>query len=424
MGNGWLAEVGADPRQRAREIAHAHAAFVATRELPAAEAGLREVVARSWQRSSDARVDVDRHPPVTLSGVELGAYRAGHPLTRVIDVLRQLVGSAAEDGEHLMAVADADGRLLWVEGNREARSRAARINFVEGALWDEAHAGTNAPGTALALDHEVQIFASEHFRHPVQAWTCAAAPIHDPVSGRILGVIDVTGGNIVANPHSLALVRAAARAAEAELWLPRPRTPGDSAVRVQALGRSEGLLRLDGQRIQLSRRHTELLVMLMVHQQGLAGEELAELLYADGTCPTTLRAELTRLRRIVGDLLASRPYRLTAPVGGDFLEVAAALRGGGLAAAVSGYRGPLLPGSEAPGVCVQREWLDTQLRAAVLSCPDPAPVRAWAEHGGFHDLQVWEWLAGIAPRHSPDRAVASARARQLREDYGLPDPGR
>ena len=431
MGNGWLAEVGADPRQRAREISRAHAAFVATRELPAAGAGLREVVARSWQRSSEARVDLDRDPPVTLSGAELSAYRADHPLTRVIEVLRQLVGTAAEDGEHLMAVADAEGRLLWVEGNRESRSRAARINFVEGALWDEAHAGTNAPGTALALDHEVQIFASEHFRHPVQAWTCAAAPIHDPVSGRILGVIDVTGGNIVANPHSLALVRAAARAAEAELWVPRPRAVGDGAVRLQArvearveaLGRSEGLLRLDGQRIQLSRRHTELLVMLMVHQQGLNGGELAELLYGEGACPTTLRAELTRLRRIVGDLLASRPYRLTTPVGGDFLEVAAALRGGGLAAAVAGYEGPLLPGSEAPGVCVQREWLDTQLRAAVLNCPEPAPVRAWAERGGFHDLQVWEWLVGIAPRHSPDRAVAAARARQLRADYGLPETG-
>ncbi len=83
-----------------------------------------------------------------------------------------------------MAVSDAAGRLLWVEGHAGALRRAERMNFVEGAAWDEAHAGTNAPGTALALDHEVQIFATEHFRHTVQDWTCAAAPIHDAETGR------------------------------------------------------------------------------------------------------------------------------------------------------------------------------------------------------------------------------------------------
>jgi transcriptional regulator of acetoin/glycerol metabolism len=85
-------------------------------------------------------------------------------------VLRQLVGTAADDGDHLMAVSDAAGRLLWVEGHRVARARAEKMNFIEGAWWDEAHAGTNAPGTALALDHEVQIFATEHFLSSVSVF--------------------------------------------------------------------------------------------------------------------------------------------------------------------------------------------------------------------------------------------------------------
>jgi transcriptional regulator of acetoin/glycerol metabolism len=91
------------------------------------------------------------------------------------------------------------------------------MNFVAGARWDESHAGTNAPGTALALDHSVQIFAAEHFSRLVQPWTCVAAPIHDPRTGRPLGAVDITGGDHVANPHSLALVQATARAAEALL---------------------------------------------------------------------------------------------------------------------------------------------------------------------------------------------------------------
>jgi hypothetical protein len=409
-GNGWLAQVGADPQARAREIAHAHSAFVSAPALAACTgSGLREVVAQSWLRSHDARVDQSVDPPVTLTDGDLAAYRDAHPLARVIGVLRQIVGSAADDGDHLMAVSDASGRLLWVEG-------ASRINFVEGALWDEAHAGTNAPGTALALDHEVQIFATEHFRQPVQAWTCAAAPIHDPATGRILGVIDVTGGDIVANPHSLALVRAAARACEAALWLPRT----TAALRLRALGPHEGMLSLaDGAELRLTRRHAEILIMLTLRQDGLTGDQLSSLLYDIAPSPTTLRVELTRLRRIVGDLLASRPYRLTAPLGADFLDVAAALHRDDLPAALAAYSGPLLPSSEAPAVRDHRRWLDTRLRAAVLASTRSDAVRTWAEGPGFYDLQVWERLVAVAPPGSPRQGLALARTRQLRADWGL-----
>ena len=57
------------------------------------------------------------------------------------------------------------------------------MNFAVGALWSEGGAGTNAIGTALAADHAVQVFAAEHFNEVVQAWTCAAAPVHDPDTG-------------------------------------------------------------------------------------------------------------------------------------------------------------------------------------------------------------------------------------------------
>jgi hypothetical protein len=63
----------------------------------------------------------------------------------------------------------------------------------------------------------VQIFATEHFNEVVQAWTCSAAPVHDPDTGELLGVIDLTGllGNV--HPHSLAVAMAAARAVETHL---------------------------------------------------------------------------------------------------------------------------------------------------------------------------------------------------------------
>ena len=83
-----------------------------------------------------------------------------------------------------MVVSDADGTLLWLEGAPRVRLAAANsMNFAVGALWSEGGAGTNAIGTALAADHAVQVFAAEHFNEVVQAWTCAAAPVHDPDTG-------------------------------------------------------------------------------------------------------------------------------------------------------------------------------------------------------------------------------------------------
>ena len=397
-----------------------------TGQPPASPGGdLRDVVKRSWLRSVEARVDPDGNPPVILADADLAAYRAGHPLATVMGVLRQLVGAPADDGEHLMAVSDAAGRLLWVEGHRGERRRAEAMNFVEGAAWDEDHAGTNAPGTALALDRAVQIFSAEHFRHPVQEWTCAAAPIHDPATGQMLGVIDVTGGDVVAHPHSLALVQAAARAAEAELgwhrdrktglWLPGGVVPD----RLELLGRDEGLLHLGGRRVRLNRRHSEVVFLLLTHPPGMSGEQLADALYGDFADPATVRVEMTRLRRVIGDLLESRPYRLACPVPTDYLEVAAALHRGDTGAALDGYVGPLLPRSEAPGVITRRRWLEAQLRSAVLAASDPHLLLGWAERFGFDDLALWERLVTVLPAGSASGALAAVRVAELRADYGL-----
>ena len=118
-------------------------------------------------------------------------------------------GTPTVDGDRLYTLS-ADGTLLWVEGDPVARGKAEKMNFAPGADWSERGAGTNAPGTALALDREIQIRGSEHFSRIVQPWSCTAAPVHDPSSGALLGAIDLTGGASVASPQTLALVRAIA----------------------------------------------------------------------------------------------------------------------------------------------------------------------------------------------------------------------
>src|SRR5215212_3255582 len=274
--NLWLALPGGRPSPGlTRRLKAAHERLVIGGEPAEPGAVVRSVVWDSWRRCMGNGVDPDGGaPPVDLLDDDLRAYREAHPLARVLPVIRRLLVSDAEADRMIVAVTDAAGRLLWVEGDAALRSRAEGMHFVAGARWAEDVAGTNAPGTALTLDHEVQIYGSEHFRRPVQPWSCSAAPVHDPVTGALLGAIDVTGGDHVASPHVLTLVRATVAAVESELrWLrvqqardtsarrPPPPVPRPAA-RLEVLGRERArLLRPEGA-LELSLRHSELLLLL------------------------------------------------------------------------------------------------------------------------------------------------------------------
>jgi transcriptional regulator of acetoin/glycerol metabolism len=97
-----------------------------------------------------------------LDDARLAEIRSSHPLASVMPVIRRLLVDSAAEAGLLVAVSDAAGRLLWVEGSPDLRSRAEAMNFLPGADWSEGVAGTNAPGTALALDLPVQFLGPEH----------------------------------------------------------------------------------------------------------------------------------------------------------------------------------------------------------------------------------------------------------------------
>jgi hypothetical protein len=117
----------------------------------------------------------------------------------------------------VMVVVDALGMVLWRDGPRKIQQHAERLGFEVGANWSETSVGTNAIGTALVVEHPVQIYSAEHYVKSHHAWTCAAAPILDPASGQLLGVVDVSGAASTVHPSTLALVDAAARIAESYL---------------------------------------------------------------------------------------------------------------------------------------------------------------------------------------------------------------
>jgi transcriptional regulator of acetoin/glycerol metabolism len=407
----------------------AHERLVTGTDLP--DGAVRDVVHASWRRSLGSGVDPDGcAPPVELLDDDLLAYREAHPLATVMPVIRRLLVEDAEDDRMIVAVTDAGGRMLWVEGDPRLRSQAAGMHFVEGARWAEDVVGTNAPGTALAVDHAVQIYGSEHFRRPVQPWSCSAAPVHDPVTGLLLGAIDVTGGDHVASPHVLTLVRATVAAVESELrWQRREQLQRGAArrpppmqrmtPRLDVLGRERARLTLTSGPLELSLRHSELLLLLAeaaVAGEGRTTAQLAAECHPGDAAAVTVRAELSRLRRLVGaELVGSRPYRLLGRMDTDLDQVRRLLARGAVGEAVERYPGAVLPGSRAPGVIVARERVGALLRQAVLRSRRPELLLRYAQlPEARDDVVVWQACLDWLPASSARRAAAAAHLLRLR----------
>ncbi|WP_345800973.1 GAF domain-containing protein [Microbacterium sp. AZCO] len=439
MSSAWSPRRESAPENSRLLIERAHEEFVAGNTGDLRLDDIRPLVRDSWRRSLAHLVGAEALPPLDLASSQLEEYRRAHPLAGVIDMIRGLlVPGDPDDAGVVVAVGDAAGRLLWVEGDRRVRALTGDMGFVPGANWSEDAVGTSAPGTAITLDRSVQIRGAEHFNRLVQPWSCTAAPVHDPETRRILGVIDVTGGDQVVTPQAQLLVDATARAVEGELLLARLRAreqqPPRRAARraetarttLRVLGRDRALLEVSGDGVEtvseLGLRHAELLLMLATHRQGLSGERLGELVYGDPEASVTLRAEIVRLRKALERaaphlVLESRPYRLTSTVETDAHQVLSLLDRGAHRVALAAYRGEVLPDSTAPGVEEFRDSVRVALREALLAEASIDVLLAFADTpAGADDEELLRLCLSMLPARSPKRAGLVARIERLETD--------
>ncbi|MFD4635840.1 transcriptional regulator [Lentzea sp. NPDC058436] len=367
----------------ARELVRMHDAVIAGSRSTLRP---RALVSRSWNRVLDLGLRADDvNTRNWLGDAETGRRQSESPLREVVPDLRTIVGSLADASQLLLVVTDHEGVILWRSGTPAVRRRADALGFYEGADWTEGRVGTNAIGTALAEAAPVELLAGEHFEQGQHPWYCTATPVHDPRTGSLLGVIDVSGPALTLHPAIGALVETGRLLAESRLWryhqerLERLRSavlltgpslvvddhgwvaashgvavgsriavpvagqpvavPGLGActperlaggwlIRPSSLDRTVSLeldltrtpqVRLSGGdadwRRTVTRRHAEILVLLhRAGRDGLSADALSQALYGDADHVVTVRAEVSRLRRLLGALVETRPYRLSADV--------------------------------------------------------------------------------------------------------------
>ena len=252
--------------------------------------------------------------------------------------------------------------------------------------------------------------------------------MHDPGTGSLIGAIDLTGGPRVASPQALALVRAMVAAVENHLallqltgstFVAAPRKP-----RLSVLGseRPRWLVTDEAGHLRaapLSGRHADILLLVSRHPEGLSADHLAMLLDERDLDVVTVRAEMSRLRKVVGpEFTESRPYRLLNPISTDVDNVYQAIEAGSLGRALDCYAGPIPPHSVSPAVARMRTELAMTLRQAVSACGDISVLRQWLDSpGGREDRAGWRLLHDTAtPGSAPG---ARARGRLAGFDFDL-----
>ena len=371
--------------------------------------GVRADVRASWERSAGhasvhlAAAPVDEaHDPADL-------WRQS-PLRRAIEAIEDEINELTEDRGFVAAVMDDSGRLVWTAGGRHMRRRAETVNFAPGGLWDEDSVGTNALGMALHENKPAQIFSAEHYAAMIHGWCCFAAPLRDPVTGRTLGVLDLSSTWDRAHPMALAAVRALAVAAQAVLDAEaRAAHPPGAALDVRVLGSRE--VRRGGLILPLALRQAEVLTLLALTEGGLSPERLHDQLHGDRPVSlVTTKADVSHLRALLGGAVATRRYALEPSVVVDVTLLRDALRDGcpdQVGRVEQLYAGSLLPESEAPGIREWREVLDVAVRDVALAS---GSVRL-AERLPY-DLAVQEASAALLLPGDPRAGWAAARIRR------------
>jgi transcriptional regulator of acetoin/glycerol metabolism len=394
----------ADLRARRVDAVRAWTSFVEHGD--GAEALVRPEIWSSWSRSEQTIGPEVPHAPLA-DETETAAYWRDSPLQTAVERVEADLRRTAEDGDLVVAVTDPQTRILWTYGGRTMRRKAESVNFVPGGRWDDRSAGTNALDLANRHDRAATVFSAEHYASMVHNWVCWAAPVHDPSTGVQLGVLDLSTTWERTHPIGLATAQVMARLIEQAL--PASATPlghavepdeGEPGLVLSVLGTAEALL--DGQRLLLNRRQSEILALLALHPEGLSLDRLHASVYGDHAVTfSTLKAEVSHLRHALGGQLSSRPYRLTMPVATDVDHVLGLLRRGRVAQAVEAYGGDLLPGTDSPALQELGEYVAVAVREALLADPQPEAVARYSDRAPYDTEVVEAALARLGGRAHP-----------------------
>jgi transcriptional regulator of acetoin/glycerol metabolism len=199
-----MAHASAPPQTSRDRLAEARVRFLSAE--PVDQAAVRKPILASWWRSRQWNVAAD-HIDLTYlhePDLETTLARSADPVLR--HLFEQL------DGQPISIIlTDANGLVLArLTADHDLERALDSVMLAPGFSYSEARVGTNGIGTALESGGPAHVFGHEHYAEHLEQFGCAGVPIHDPTSGKTVGVIDLTCWRKDADPLMLSLVKATA----------------------------------------------------------------------------------------------------------------------------------------------------------------------------------------------------------------------
>lgn len=175
-------------------------------------------VVASWLRCREARVNPykdDIH-----CGLDQAAFRVvlndKQELIKIAKPFMANLYKFVQGSGFVVVLTNEDGYLIEIFGDEDMLKNPMTRSFFKGASWREEEAGTNAIGTALVIKKPIQISGAEHYCQQHHCLTCSAAPILDK-SGKVIGILNMSGACYMSHQHTLGMVVAAAEAIMAQI---------------------------------------------------------------------------------------------------------------------------------------------------------------------------------------------------------------
>lgn len=221
------------------ETSRAWSRFISNRNAPSMPVtGVRPLIYKSWMRSNTTGIRPEQFAAPSLDKARIDEKQAfdQSEMRRATHACLHHMADLLSGAEAMLILTDKDGVILETVGDKSTLSKAGKINLSVGGVWSENASGTNGIGTALWMGKPVYVHGEEHFCEGMKAWSCAAAPIHDPVDQSIIGVINLSGLTSIFQKHNAAFAAALAR--DIDMSLQQSRSQMNFQLLEWAVGRS------------------------------------------------------------------------------------------------------------------------------------------------------------------------------------------
>jgi len=199
-----VAHASSPPQTSRDRLAQARDRFLASEQVD--QSVVRKPILASWWRSRQCNVAADHIDLSYLHEPDLDS-----PLARSADPVLRRLHERLEGQPISIILTDANGLVLArLTGDTDLERHLEGVMLAPGFSYAEDRVGTNGIGTALESGAPAHVFGHEHYAENLEGLACAGVPIHDPVSGKTVGVIDLTCWGKDADPLMISLVKATA----------------------------------------------------------------------------------------------------------------------------------------------------------------------------------------------------------------------